>query len=41
MLQVWVPHVGDYAGYRVSLLQVAGEDYTLGDLAQYRAAITR
>ena len=41
MLQVRVPHVGDYASYRVSLLQVAGEDYALGDLAEYRAAITR
>ena len=41
VLQVGVPHVGDYAGYRVSLLQVAAEDYALRDLAQYRAAITR
>ncbi len=29
------------SGSRVGLLQVAGEDYTLGDLSGYRAAITR
>ena len=35
LLQVWVPHRGDHARYRVRLLQVAAEDFTLGDLSVY------
>ena len=41
VLQVRVPHVGDYAGYRVRLLQVAGEDYAPGDVAEYQVVISR
>ena len=41
LLQVWVPHVGDRDGYRVRLLQVAGEDFTLGDVAKYQVVISR
>ena len=41
VLRVWVPHRGDEARYRVSLLQVAAEDFTLGDPEDYAAAIGR
>ena len=40
LLQVWVPHRGDHARYRVRLLQVA-EDFTLGDLSVYGSVISR
>ena len=38
VLRIWVPHRGDHARYRVRLLQVAREDFTLGDPADYEAA---
>ena len=41
VLRVWVPHRGDHARYRVRLLQVAAEDFTLGDLSVYRSVISR
>ena len=41
VLRVWVPHRGDEARYRVRLLQVAAEDFTLGDLSVYRSVISR
>ena len=41
VLRVWVPHRGDEARYRVSLLQVAAEDFTLGDPEDYAVAIGR
>ena len=41
VLQIRVPHVGDHTGYRVRLLQVAGEDYRLRDVTVYRVAISR
>ena len=41
LLQVWVPHRGDHARYRVRLLQVAAEDFTLGDLSVYGSVISR
>ena len=41
VLRVWVPHRGDHARYRVRLLQVAGEDFTLGDLSVYGSVISR
>ena len=41
VLRVWVPHRGDQARYRVSLLQVAAEDFTLGDPEDYAVAIGR
>ena len=41
LLQVWVPHVGDHDGYRVRLLQVAGEDYVLRDVAKFQVVISR
>ncbi len=41
VLQVWVPHRGDHARYRVRLLQVAAEDFTLGDLTVYGSLISR
>ena len=41
VLRVWVPHRGDEARYRVRLLQVAAEDFTLGDLSVYGSVISR
>ena len=41
LLQVWVPHRGDEARYRVRLLQVAGEDFALRDLSVYGSVISR
>ena len=41
VLRVWVPHRGDHARYRVRLLQVAAEDFTLGDLTVYGSVISR
>ena len=41
LLRVWVPHRGDHARYRVRLLQVAAEDFTLGDLSVYGSVISR
>ncbi len=41
VLEVWVPHVGDHGHYRVRLLEVAGEDYSLRDPAEYTATISR
>ena len=41
VLRVWVPHRGDEARYRIRLLQVAGEDLSLRDLAAYGTAISR
>ena len=43
LLRVWVPHRGDDARllYRVRLLQVAGEDFTLRDLTVYGTVISR
>ena len=41
LLRVWVPHRGDQARYRVRLLQVAAEDFTLGDPEDYAVAIGR
>ena len=39
-LEFWVPHRPLLAQYRVELLQVAGEDYALRDLAGYSALIS-
>ncbi len=41
VLRVWVPHRGDHARYRLRLLQVAAEDFTLGDLSVYGSVISR
>ena len=41
VLRVWVPHRGDQARYRVRLLQVAGDDFSLRDLTAYGTAISR
>ena len=41
LLRLWVPHRGDQARYRIRLLQVAGEDFTLRDLTAYGTAISR
>ena len=41
VLRVWVPHRGDHARYRVRLLQVAAEDFALGDPEDYTVAIGR
>ncbi len=41
VLRVWVPHREDHARYRVRLLQVAGEDFTLRDLTVYGTVISR
>lgn len=41
ILEFQVPDRGEYTRYRVRLLQVAGEDYTLRDLAGYTAAVSR
>ena len=41
VLRVWVPHRGDHARYRVRLLQVAAEDFALGDLSVYGSVIYR
>ena len=41
VLQVWVPdrrHLGDY---RVTLMQVSGDDYGLKDVTQYGIMISR
>ena len=40
VLEFWVPHRPFLAQYRVELLQVAGEDYALRDLAGYSALIS-
>lgn len=40
VLEFWVPHRPLLAQYRVHLLQVAGEDYSLRDLAGYSAVIS-
>ena len=40
VLQFWVPHRPLLAQYRVELLQVAGEDYALRDLAGYSVLIS-
>ena len=40
ILEFWVPHRPLLAQYRVELLQVAGDDYALGDLAGYSALIS-
>lgn len=39
VIEFWVPHRPFRAEYRVHLLQVAGEDYALQDLAGYSALI--
>ena len=41
VLRVWVPHRGDQARYRVRLLQVAGDDFSLRDLTAYGTEISR
>ena len=40
VLQVWVPDRRHLADYRVTLMQVSGDDYGLRDVAEYRAVIT-
>ncbi len=40
VLEFWVPHRPLLAQYRVQLLQVAGDDYSLRDLAGYSAVIS-
>ncbi len=40
VLEFWVPHRPLLAQYRVHLLQVAGDDYSLRDLARYSAIIS-
>ncbi len=40
VLQVWVPDRRQLADYRVTLMQVSGDDYGLRDVAEYRAVIT-
>ena len=41
VLQVWVPDRRQLADYRVTLMQVSGDDYGLKDLTQYGIAISR
>ena len=41
VLQVWVPDRRQLADYRVTLMQVAGDDYGIKDLTQYGIAISR
>ena len=41
VLEFEVPDRGDLAKYQVRFLEVAGEDYTLRDLAAYRVVISR
>ena len=41
VLQVWVPDRRQLGDYRVTLMQVSGDDYGLEDLAQYGIAISR
>ena len=41
VLQVWVPDRRQRGDYRVTLMQVSGDDYGLEDLAQYGIAISR
>ena len=41
VLQVWVPDRRRLADYRVTLMQVSGDDYGLEDLTQYGIAISR
>ena len=41
VLQVWVPDRRHLADYRVTLMQVSGDDYGLKDLTQYGIAISR
>ena len=41
VLQVWVPDRRQLADYRVTLMQVSGDDYGLEDLTQYGIAISR
>lgn len=40
-LHVWASRPGHHGDYRVRVLQVAGEDYTLQDPADYRTVIRR
>ena len=41
VLQVWVPDRRQLDDYRVTLMQVSGDDYGLEDLTQYGIAISR
>ena len=41
VLQVWVPDRRQLADYRVTLMQVSGDDYGLEDVTQYGIAISR
>ena len=41
VLQVWVPDRRQLADYRVTLMQVSGDDYGVKDLTQYGIAISR
>ena len=41
VLQVWVPDRRQLGDYRVTLIQVSGDDYGLEDLTQYGIAISR
>ena len=41
VLQVWVSDLAEHARYRVRLLEVVGEDYALGNVAEYRVVISR
>ena len=41
VLQVWVQDRRQLADYRVTLMQVSGDDYALKDLTQYGIAISR
>ena len=41
VLQVWVPDRRQLADYRVTLMQVSGDDYGLKDLTQYGIVISR
>ena len=41
VLQVWVPDRRQLDDYRVTLMQVSGDDYALEDLTQYGIAISR
>ena len=41
VLQVWVPDRRQLDDYRVTLMQVSGDDYGLKDLTQYGIAISR
>ena len=41
VLQVWVPDRRQLADYRVTLMQVSGDDYGLKDLTQYGTVLSR